>query len=276
MALTGESTSRIIKTKNWKLHYNEAGEGPALVLLHGSGAGASGWSNFSKNIPALAEKYRVIAVDIPGWGGSQAVRYPQRDHTGALLELLDELGIEKAALVGNSMGGAISVRFAYEHPERVSHLITMGASAGVPGLSEAAGITEGLKILIKAYRNPTEEVLGELVDIMTFDSSFATPELIAERTRNAVERPDHLANFIEGWGKAPVIDLDLSRVPAITAPALLFHGRDDRVVHFENSLRLGQLIPDSRILLVNRCGHWLQTEHAEEFNRTVHHFISSN
>ncbi len=89
--LTYESTSRMVSTRRWTIHINEAGtqHDEAIFLLHGSGPGATGWSNFSQNIPALAEHYRVIAVDMPGWGESDPVTWQERDHSTALLDLMD-------------------------------------------------------------------------------------------------------------------------------------------------------------------------------------------
>lgn len=98
---------------------------------------------------------------------------------------------------------------------------------------------------------------------------------IQGRADMVAAHPEHSRNFIEGIGKRAIVELDHQQVATIKAPALLFHGRDDRVVHFENSLRLVQLIPNARLVLINQCGHWLQIEHAEEFNRLVLIFLAN-
>lgn len=276
--LTYESTSRMVVTRRWAIHVNEAGVGhdETIILLHGSGPGATGWSNFSQNIPALAEHYRVIAVDMPGWGESDPVTWQERDHSTALLDLMDALEIDKATIIGNSMGGGTTLRFGYEHPERVHRLITMGSSSGAPTLMGAAGLTEGLKVLQKGYRQPSFETMKELVQVMTFDSANATDELIQGRADTVLAHPEHAQNFIDGTGKKPVVELDHARLREIAVPTLLFHGRDDRVVHFEHSLRLTSLVPNSRLYLINGCGHWLQTEHAQEFTDQVLHFLRTS
>lgn len=276
--LTDEDTSRFVQTRSWKIHYNEAGQGHPLVLLHGSGAGATGWSNFRPNIGPLSERFRVLAVDAPGWGRSDPATSDVYDHPKALLEFLDELEIEKAALVGNSMGGMTAMTFAARYPDRLSHLITMGPGSfpQMPTMfGPGDGPSEGLKILAEGYRNPTPEVMKRLVEIMTFSAEFATDELAKQRADNAAGRPDHLANFLAGFGtRGPVPTAATpEQVASITAPALLVHGRDDRVVHFEHSLRLVGMIPDARLVLFNRCGHWAQLEHAAEFNRLVADFL---
>jgi 2-hydroxy-6-oxonona-2,4-dienedioate hydrolase len=278
MELTYENTSRMLDTPSGRIHINEAGSPDAepVIMLHGSGPGATGWSNFSKNIPVLAEKYHVVAADMPGWGESDTVSWQERNHPKAVADLMDVLGIEKATVIGNSMGGGTTVRFGYEYPERVIRLITMGSSSGTTGLFGAGGLTEGLKILQRGYREPSFEVMRELVDVMTFDSSFATDELIQARADMVASHPEHNKNFLDAVGKRAVVELDHDKVRTIKAPTLLFHGRDDRVVPFEHSLRLVSLIPNSRLVLINRCGHWLQIEHADEFNRLVIEFITNN
>lgn len=275
-AITRENTSRFVQTRKFKVHYHDAGEGDVIVMLHGSGPGATGWSNFSQNIEVLSQHYRVLAIDMPGWGESDPVTYQEREHSTTLAEVLDELGIDKIALIGNSMGGGTSVRFAYEYPERVTHLITMGSSSGESVEMGPGGLTEGLKILQKGYRKPGFETMRELVDVMCFDGSFATDELVQARADAVLAMPEHAKNFIDGSGKRPIVELDWKKVRTISAPTLLFHGRDDRVVHFEHSLRLTSLIKNSRLVLINQCGHWLQIEHAEEFNRLVLDFLANN
>jgi len=275
-AITQDNTSKRIKTPNWDIHYNEAGSGHPVVLVHGGGPGASGWSNYNPNILALSQNYRVLAIDLPGWGKSQAVSYEDRDNAGALAEFLEALGIEKAAVVGNSMGGASVIRLAYERPDLVSHLITMGSPSGVPGMFEARGLSEGVKVLERAYFEPSMETIRALTNVMTFDNSNVTDELIRERLTNTLAQKAHVDNWIGGHGKGPISVLHQDRIPSITAPTLLMHGRDDRVTSFTHAIRLAGMISNSRALIVNRCGHWLQLEHAGEFNSMVHTFIQDN
>lgn len=280
MAITKEQASRDIQTKNWKLRYYEAGEGHPLILIHGSGPGATGWSNFSGNIEALAKHFHVYALDMPGWGDSQACTKETLDHTGATIEFMDALGIEKAALVGNSMGGIVTLSVAVEHPHRVSHVVTMGSgSSPMPKLFSAGdGPTEGLKYLQQAYRTPTPEAMMALVNIMVFDKTFATPELCKARSDAAMGRPDHLENFLGMLAKGGPINqwAPMERLMQMQIPALLIHGRDDRVVPYEHSLILCAHIPNSRLVLMNRCGHWAMIEHAAEFNRLVTDFVLNN
>jgi 2-hydroxy-6-oxonona-2,4-dienedioate hydrolase len=278
--LTKASTSRTIETPSGVLHYQEAGEGYPLILMHGSGAGATGWVNFSNNIGPLAEKFHVYAVDAPGWGDSYPTTYEEFDHVAAHIEFMDALGIEKAALVGNSMGGITAIHLTALHPDRVSHLITMGSgSTRAPKLfSPGDGPSEGLKVLQLCYREPTFENMSLLCQIMMFDPGDRVDALAQERLDSATSHPEHLTNFLDGLSKGGPIRKWFAPedLLGITTPTLLFHGRDDRVVPYEHSLLLLAHIPNSRLVLFNRCGHWAMIEHPAEFNRMVSDFIQNN
>ncbi|MFR9793765.1 alpha/beta fold hydrolase [Streptomyces sp. MB22_4] len=286
MSLTQESAARdLTLPSGLRMRYYEAGAAgaPPVVLLHGSGPGATGWSNFSGNIAELAAAgFHVVAPDMPGWGDSDAQAVRDMDHDAALVEFLDALGLAQAALVGNSMGAHTAIRFATLHPGRLTHLVTMGASLGrgpATLFGAGDGPSEGLKVLVRAYRDPSFENMKALVEIMTYDKErFATPELVRARSQAALARPDHLRNYVEGLADgAPIpVRVDRDEIPGIRVPALLIHGKDDRVLPYEISLWLLANIPDSRLVLLNRCGHWAMIEHAAEFNRLVTGFLSHN
>ena len=239
--LTFESTSRTVEIPSGTVHYHESGrpDGHPVVLLHGSGPGATAWSNFKTNIGHLSEHFRVLAPDALGWGKSSPVTFDERDHAQMLVELLDAWGVEKAAVVGNSMGGGTALRFAAVHPDRTSHVVTMGSgSVGTNIFSAADGPTEGLKVLRQAYRDPSPAQMKKLVEIMTFGSEFATDELAAERSRNAIANQVHLDNFAASMENGRRHAATVEQLRSISAPAMIIHGRDDRVVPIEGSLRL--------------------------------------
>ncbi len=280
MPLTQAEAARFVQTPDWKIRYYEAGQGHPLILIHGSGPGATGWSNFSRNIEELARNFHVYALDMPGWGESDPCTKETLDHVGATIQFMDALGIDKAALVGNSMGGIVALAVAVDHPDRVSHVITMGpGSSPMPRLFSAGdGPTEGLKYLQQAYRTPTPEAMAALVNIMVYDKTFATPELCQARSDAANSCPEHLSNFLDMLAKGGPINrwAPMEMLLKMQTPALLIHGRDDRVVPYEHSLVLNAHIPNSRLVLMNRCGHWAMIEHAAEFNRLVTDFVLHN
>lgn len=285
MTFTESETSRFAQTQRWKIHYNEAGSGHAVIMLHGTGPGATGWSNFHQNFDELAKSYHVIAPDFPGWGKSDIFDCTGESRNGANAEaiklLMDERGIEMAALVGNSMGGGATLQFMADYPDRISHAITMGAGIfALPNLVSATGLTEGLKVLITAYRDPTPANFRRLVEIMVYDSSFVTDELAKQRSDSALATPAHLANWLKwpmGHPKGPFGGVEelLGKLAQSSVPTLMIHGRDDRTVLMETSLRTAAVIPNARTVILNRCGHWAQVEHREEFNKLVQHFIEA-
>ena len=275
-SLSEAETSHFIDTASGRIHYHAAGAGTPIVMLHGSGPGATGWSNFNPNMGALSSEFQVIAPDMPGWGQSDPVTYEDRDHVKAAIDFLDALGIEKAAFIGNSMGGATSLKVAARHSDRVTHLVTMGSGAPGPRVnSPGGGPSEGLKVLHRGYREPSVETMKELCRIMAFDPAFATDELAEQRFKVISENPVHVENFAAGFGRPRRGEATLEDIASIKQPTMIIHGRDDRVVHFEAGLRLVSTIENSRLVLLNRCGHWAQLEHADEFNRLVTGFVKN-
>ena len=178
--LTFESTSRFAQVRSgerdMRLHYHEAGVGNenSVVLLHGGGPGASSWSNFGRNIGILAKHFHVLAIDQPGYGHSDKhTEHEQynRYSANAVLALFDHLGIERPALVGNSLGGGTAVRFALDNPDRAGRLVLMGPG----GLSVnlfAPDPTEGVKLLGRFAAEPTRENIEKFLRIMVFDLSL--------------------------------------------------------------------------------------------------------
>ncbi|WP_218054366.1 alpha/beta fold hydrolase [Phenylobacterium immobile] len=254
-------------------------------MLHGTGPGATGWANFSRNIEGLAGKYRMIALDSPGWGGSDTID-PTVENRGfvnaeAVKLLMDELGIEKAALVGNSMGGATALQFCAMYPERLSHLITMGSGLfGNPLIFSPGGMSEGIRIIVETYRNPTPENFKRLVSIMVYDSSFVTDELCEMRSRSSLKSPANLANWLKGFSPDAKPGMSVaeiqSKVATYQGPSLFIHGRDDRVVPMEGTLQLVSMVQNSAAHIFNRCGHWAQIEHAAAFNALLDGFLQAN
>lgn len=284
--VTELGSARDIQTKKWKLHFHEAGQGHPVILLHGSGPGATAWSNFSHNIGPLARDFRVIALDSPGWGASDPIDPTTESFSDAVAEsivlLMDELGLEKAALVGNSGGGGAAMQVAALWPERVSHLVTMGSGIPAPGslIFSPAGMSEGINILLQAYSDPSPENFRRLVSVMVFDPAFVTDELCEMRSKAARSNPQHLANWAKRFTPGALPGMSFAelaeKVTAFSGPSLFIHGRDDRVVQMEMTLRLVSMVQNSAAHIFNRCGHWCQIEHARAFNMLVASFLRTH
>jgi 2-hydroxy-6-oxonona-2,4-dienedioate hydrolase len=272
--LTEEGTSKLAPVAGgYQVHYNEAGTGHPVLFLHGVGPGATSWSNFSPNFQVLAQQFRCLLVDAPGWGKSDPIVLSEARlnvNARALLDLMDALEIEKASLIGNSMGGRSALVFAIDHPDRVEKVIAMGAGAGVPGPLTPIP-TEGIRIIGETYRNPTVENFRRLVQIMVYDSSFVTDELLEQRRQGALRNQEHIDNWVKS---SQVPDRDFyGDLPKIMAPTLLIHGRNDRTVTLESGLMAFARIPGARMHIFNECAHWAQLEKVDEFNRLVVDFL---
>ncbi len=262
-----------------RVHYNDAGVGEkTVVMLHGSGPGASGWANFSRNVdPIVAAGYRVILLDCPGWSKSDPIvcSGSRSQLNGAALKgLLDVLGLGKVHIIGNSMGGHSAVAFALANPQQVGKMVLMGGGTGGPSLFQPMPL-EGIKLIQKLYREPTLENLKAMLTVFMFDASKLTDDLIQARLDNILSRRDHLENFVKSFAINPKQFPDISpRLGEISAPTLVIWGRDDRFVPLDIGLRLLWGMQNAQMHILNRCGHWAQWEHAETFNRMVIDFLA--
>ncbi|WP_020671782.1 4,5:9,10-diseco-3-hydroxy-5,9,17-trioxoandrosta-1(10),2-diene-4-oate hydrolase [Amycolatopsis nigrescens] len=269
-----------------RLHYHEAGTEHAetVLLLHGGGPGASAWSNFGRNLPVFAKSFRTIAVDQPGFGRSdKPTEHPQyfTHSADAVVGLMDQLGIERAHLVGNSLGGGTSVRLALNHPDRAGRLVLMGPG----GLSVnvfSPDPTEGIKNLgrFSAPPGPSREKLEAFLRVMVYDQSLITDELIEERF--AAASSEESLNAMRAMG-ASFAQPDTFEQGMLWREAhrlrqrvLLIWGREDRVNPLDGALLALKLIPRAQLHVFGRCGHWAQLEKFEEFNRLAVSFLGGS
>jgi len=279
---TEVDTSRFIKVqeanKTLKIHYNDVGQGEeVIVMLHGSGPGASGWANFHRNIAPMAQAgYRVILMDCPGWSKSDPIiSTGSRSDLNArcLKGLLDGLGIGKAHIIGNSMGAHSTTAFALENPDRIGKLVLMGGGTGGPSLFSPMP-AEGIKLIGQLYREPTIENLKKMMAVFVYDSSSLTEDLYQQRLHNMLSRRDHLENFVASAQRYPKQFTDYGhRLDEIQAETLIVWGRNDRFVPLDVGLRVLANMPRATMHIFNQCGHWAQWEHAEAFNRLVIDFL---
>ncbi len=267
----------------WKIHYQVIGQGPDLILLHGGGPGATGLSNYSKNIQDFSEAYRVWVIDIPGWGMSSKNLNafgdigPFQNGACALLGFMDEVGIARAHLVGNSLGGSVALCLAMSHPDRVDRLVLMGPGGGtVPG---ATGPTQGILQLQNYYQGegPTLEKLSAFIENLVFDQSLITPALIQQRFEASAD-PDICANppivpRPGGPGKETFISRD-PRLAELPHRTLFIWGLQDKV-NPAAAMESFKQVPHADFMLLNHCGHWAQWEHPKRFNDLVLSFLGN-
>jgi 4,5:9,10-diseco-3-hydroxy-5,9,17-trioxoandrosta-1(10),2-diene-4-oate hydrolase len=262
----------------------ETGTGPAVVMLHGGGPGASGVSNYGRNIDALAQQFRVIVPDMPGYGRS-AKGVNQADPFGYLADimrgLLDELGIATAHLVGNSYGGAAALRLALDTPHRVDKLVLMGP--GGIGTTRTAP-TAGLKSLLSYYGGdgPSRDKLEAFIrNYLVYDGASVPDDLIDLRYAASLD-PEVVADPPLRRPSGPMAlrtlwRMDLtrdSRLKRLQTPTLVLWGRDDKVNRPAGGPMLVNLMPNAELVMTSRTGHWMQWERADLFNRIVADFLS--
>ena len=275
--LTEEGTSRFARAGDLNIHYYEAGEGEAVFMLHGGGPGTTAWANFKTNMGQVAEKYRVLAVDQPGFGQSDKPEYSGNlgdFNAKAILDLMDGLGIEKAHFVGNSMGGLTSLKFALNYPDRVGRLVLMGPA--VTGHVVGPAVSEGIKMLFSFYDppGPTVDTVRDFNAMMTFNPANISEAELQERLEKALD-PE-----VSGWMKKMLIggqaklDEVWPHYHKIAHKTLLIWGRDDRVVPLDRAFLMLQRMPDARLHVFPKCAHWVMIEYPEAFNRLVINFLA--
>lgn len=274
--MADEFEKRTAQVNGIPIAYVEQGQGEPLICIHGGGPGASGISNYRRNIgPFAAGGRRVIIPDLPGYGDSPSQPTADAIYEGFadnILGLMDALGIEKASFVGNSLGGGTTISLALRHPQRVNRMILMGPGGGY---SLSPHPTEGLLRMVHFYEGegPTREKLDRVLDLLVFDRSLITPDLAEERYKACV-RPDTMANPpLRGRGANPKDDLWRQPLNELEHRTLIIWGREDRVLSFDNALVFLKAIPNAELHVFPRTGHWVQWERADQFNAMVNAFL---
>jgi pimeloyl-ACP methyl ester carboxylesterase len=272
---TGENPAigSIADANGIKTNYLEAGQGDPVILIHGSGPGVTSYANWRLVLPALAENFRVLAPDMVGFGFSERprnIQYGVQTWADQVVGLMDTLELPTAHLVGNSFGGAIALRIATQHPDRVGKLVLMG-SMGVP-----FPITEGLE-RVWGYQ-PSFENMRKVLDVFAYSRELVNDELAEVRYRGSIQ-PGFQESFAamfpaprQRWVEAMCTpEDDIRRLPHRT---LIVHGREDQVIPVQTSLRLMELIDNADLSVFSHCGHWSMIERTQDFNRSVNEFFS--
>ncbi|MFD6272998.1 alpha/beta fold hydrolase [Nocardia asteroides] len=280
--LNYESTLREIHTDAGVLRYHEAGDGPPLLLLHGSGPGVTGWRNFRGNLAVFAEKFRCLVLEFPGFGVSDDFGgHPMVTALEAVVRFVDALGLDTVDIIGNSMGGGVALNYAIAHPERVGKVVTIG---GIGKNIFSPGPGEGIKLLQEFTEEPSRERLIQWLHSMVYDPAMVTEELIEERWTQATD-PATLDSARRMYSKAAfammVKAMEASDAPPpwamlhkVAAPTLITWGRDDRVSPLDMALIPMRTIPRAELHVFPNCGHWAMIERKDEFESAVLAFLT--
>jgi pimeloyl-ACP methyl ester carboxylesterase len=259
-----------------RVNYVEMGQGPPVVLVHGlSGC----WQNWLENIPHLARRHRVIALDLPGFGESEL---PNEEISipgyGRFVDaFLGEIGVERGAIVGNSMGGFIAAETTLAHPSRVEKLVLVSAAGLVRvgnrqlyALERAARLFHPLTAAFLARREHLVRRPGlrrrMLYGVVRFPERIE-PELAYE-VANGAGKP----GFLDALNAIMAYDFR-DRLPAISAPTLIVWGRNDRIVPIEGAYEYEKLIPNARLEIFEETGHVPMLERPARFNQLVEEFL---
>ena len=266
--------SKFLTVESVRLHYQEVGSGYPLICIHGAGPGASAESNFKLNTGAFSEKFRVILYDMPQYGKSSKVvlTEPRLKYNARILNgFMAALGIEKAHIVGNSMGGQVAIKLGLDYPDRLARVVIIGSGV-VPPIFAPFPV-EGVKMIARYYKGsgPSREKLRDLLQTILYDSSLLTDETLEERYLASID-PEVVELFGKRQGELPRESLgpDLHK---LKAKVLTIWGMDDRFGALDVGLQITRMVPDGRMHIFAKCGHWAQVEHAAEFNRIVIDFL---
>ncbi|MDO8860719.1 alpha/beta hydrolase [Haliea sp. E1-2-M8] len=257
----------------YRIHYLDEGAGDKVVVfLHGSGPGASGYSNFKGNFPVLADAgHRCIVIDHIGYGFSD--KPDDVDHTldffvQCVKQTLDEIGVSRCSLVGNSLGGVVAIGLALAHPELVEKLILM-APGGLSEMHEYQHMP-GMQKMFQVFGSGepvTHEVMKDLFATgLMYDPRHATDELVSERMQIMGIMNGHVISSM----KIPVLT---DRMHEISCPVLGFWGMNERMMPESGIMALAKNVKHLQLILLSECGHWVMVEHRDLFNRQCLDFL---
>lgn len=270
--MSNPEIAKSIKTGNFNTNYHDIGEGEPVIFIHGSGPGVSAYANWRLCMPYVAENFRVIAPDMVGFGFSdrpQNIKYNMEIWAQQIIDLMDALNLKKVNLVGNSFGGGLALALAIKYPEKFNKIVLMGAM-GVDfeltqGLDQAWGYT------------PSLENMKSLLDTFAYSRVLVTDELAKLRYEASI-RPGFQESFSSMFpsprqSSVRAMASNEEDIKNIKNDVLIIHGREDKVIPFENSIRLHKLITKSQLHAFGECGHWSQIEHSERFNKLIRDFF---
>jgi len=254
-----------------RMHYHEAGSGPVVMFLHGSGPGGSGYSNFKGNFPYFAEHgLHAIVPDSMGFGYSdkpEDAQYTMEFHVENFRQLLDALDIDKLSLVGNSHGGAVAIAFALQYPERIDKLVLMAPG----GLEQRETYMQmaGIQAMMKSFfsrEGISREGMRKVFGLQLFDPSLVTDQVIEERFSIAKDQP-------KGVIATQTVPHMTDRLKDLQCPVFGLWGMNDQFCPPSGAQHLAENCSNCRVMTLTECGHWVMVEHRDLFNRLCVDFL---
>ena len=277
--------SRQVLAGGARCHFLEAGEGPPLLLLHGTAIDSATLS-YGPAMPTLGQRHRVLALDWPGYGRSErpSVNLTMDGYVELLVAFMVTQRVERAHVAGFSMGGAVALGLALHAPERVATLTMIGsygldASLPVPLLPylamRAPLLRPGVVWALRRSRLLTRQILTRVV---FSNPRRVTRDLVADVHRQ-LRAPEAERSF-GAWLRGELRPFSpgttyADRLAEVAVPTLLLHGRDDRVVSWRKAERAQRQLVDARLVVVPGCGHWVPREAPEVFHHELLSFTGA-
>jgi len=273
--LTESATGKTVEAGGMTVHYHDIGTGEPVLFLHSYGPGTTAWITFHKTVGALSQHFRCILMDLPNFSKTGPIVYREGVHAvqaRTAVALLDALGIQRAHFVGNSQGGQSSMVAAITYPRRVNRFVMGGSHIGTGGdrYLMANRPSEGSRATREALAHPTRDNIRRYLRVHIDDETLVTDELVDYIHRAHTWSPA----FEEARQQSVSVPHDYTpELAGIQAPVLLIHGRYDRMVAFEVSLAILNHVTNSRVVLLNNCGHWPPFEKPDEYTAHVLAFL---
>lgn len=267
-------SGRFVQAAGVNVHYGVVGTGEPLICLHGAAPGASGWWNFRHNLDALAARFTTYVVDMPRYGRSEKVPVPPRRLdflSGVMQSFMDEVGIDRAHYIGNSMGGQTTLKVAIDAPARVNRIVLIGP-APLASSTSVPMPTETIRLIADYYKGegPTMIKMENILKSLVYDASKLDEELIRGRYEASIQ-PDVLEAYKGShWAHQPIDD----EIGNIAHDTLILWGQEDRASPIDHALGMLKRIRNARLYMLGRCGHSAQLEYPEEFNHVVVDFLT--
>lgn len=246
------------------ISYADIGSGPAIVWLHGSGPGADAWSNYQYNVPALlAAGYRCLLPDLPGYGASskrEDIEYHLNMFARCISEWLAFLDVGQVVFVGNSLGGAISLRVALDKPSLVDGLLLM-APGGLETKKRYFSMPAMalMRDAIERGDISTAEDMTLLLDNFCYKKGLTSKALSEYRLRNYLCQPDALMQSMQ-------VPPMLNELAELSMPVMVFWGSDDKFMPLNGVHTMLENAPNIECFIKNNCGHWFMWEYPTLFN----------
>jgi pimeloyl-ACP methyl ester carboxylesterase len=277
-----EDPDAIWKAVDWAVHnhhatvrgrrvsYTDIGNGPAVVLIHGQGGS---WQWWLRILPVVSAHRRVIAMDLPGFGGSDPIAAGDvfTEHVATIIGLLDHLGLADAIVAGHSMGGLVALQVACGHPDRVAGLMLIDAGGANISAARLALIVTGLRAFSRIFAIPwVPRVVARKRYLRSAFMALALHDPRTLSTSLALEILPRMAapGFVQSL-RAAAAAVNHVTPQSVTCPSLIVWGARDRILPVSTGHVLASKIPDARFVPLENVGHCVMVEAADQFSQLL-------